>query len=70
VLNQYTIFDSTRSNPTTAAAAVHRRCNSLKRTFSKLELVQNRRFTGSIQTHHQDAHLFLAELLTEGRKPW
>ena len=31
-------------------------------TFAKLELVQNGRFTGSIETHHKDAHLPLAEL--------
>jgi len=33
--------------------------------FTELQFVQNRRFTGSVQTHHQDAHLFLAEKATE-----
>jgi hypothetical protein len=31
-------------------------------TFTKLELVKNGCFTGSIETDHQDSHLFLSEL--------
>ncbi len=34
----------------------------LKRTFSELELVKNRRLTSRIQTNHQDAHFLLAKL--------
>jgi hypothetical protein len=37
--------------------------NCIVLTFSKLELVKDCRFTGSIKTDHQDPHLFLAELL-------
>lgn len=36
--------------------------NKHDRTFTKLELVQNGCFTGSIETNHQDTHLFLAKL--------
>ena len=32
------------------------------RTFSKLQLVQDGSFTGSIETDHKDSHLLLAEL--------
>jgi hypothetical protein len=35
------------------------------RTFSKLEFVENGSFTSGIKTHHQDSHLFLAELLRQ-----
>lgn len=31
-------------------------------TFTELELVENRSFTGSIETDHKDAHFLLAEL--------
>ena len=31
-------------------------------TFSKLELVKDGRFTGSVKSDHEDAHLLLAEL--------
>jgi hypothetical protein len=31
-------------------------------TFSKLELVKDGRFTGGIESDHEDAHLLLAEL--------
>ena len=29
--------------------------------LSELELVQDGRFTGGVETHHQDSHLLLAE---------
>jgi hypothetical protein len=46
--------------PMTRSIRVARKKLSL--TFTKLELVQDRCFTGSIETDHQDSHLFLAEL--------
>jgi hypothetical protein len=46
----------------TAPPTVTRQQSSLTRTFPELELVKDRRFTGGIETDHQDPHLFLAEL--------
>lgn len=59
-----------------------RETNSMKRgeaeritpllTFTKLELVEDCRFTGSIETHHQDTHFLLPELSLKEKErgPW